>query len=42
MRVVISASAAGSNRLKDAASGKEKSLLSSKEEESYIAYCRCW
>ena len=33
MRVVISASVAGSNRLKDAAGGKVASLLSSKGEE---------
>jgi len=35
MRVVISASVAGSNRLKDAAGGKMESFLSSKGEESY-------
>ena len=35
MRVVISASVAGSNRLKDAAGGKVESFLSSKGEESY-------
>ena len=35
MRVVISASVAGSNRLKDAAGGKVESFLSSNREESY-------
>ena len=34
MRIVISASVAGSNRLNDAAGGKAESLLSSKGEES--------
>jgi len=37
MRVVISASVAGSNRSKDAAGGKVASLLSSKGEESHCA-----
>ena len=37
MRVVISASVAGSNRLKDAAGGKVASLLSCKGEESHCA-----
>jgi len=35
MRVVISASVAGSNRFKDAVDDKMESFLSSKREESY-------
>src|SRR6218665_972038 len=35
MRVVISASVAGSNRLKEAPGGKMESFLSAKGEESY-------
>ena len=35
MRVMISASVAGSNRLKEAACGKMESFLSAEGEESY-------